>query len=94
MDLLLDNTMSIDVDTEMPAHEWPKRHGLIKVKRDPDDMRPTPVASREHIANEEDQPEWLQFRFATGDIVGLSIAIVAALPGIVMLGWIIFGGVL
>lgn len=91
-DTSIDITMSIDVDMPEPAHEWPKRQGLIKVKRDPDDMLPTPVSPRDHIANEPDQPEWPQFRFATSDIVGLVVASVLALPPIALLGWIIFGG--
>lgn len=87
----IDNMMSIDVDMPEPTHEWPKRTGLIKVKRDPDNMLPTPVSPRDHIANIPGEPEWPQFRIATSDIVGLVVACILPLPSVIMLALVLFG---
>lgn len=88
----IDNTMSIPVILEIEIPEWPKRHGLLKVEQRGEEGTQYSLPASRHIANEPDQPEWPQFRFATSDIVGLVVAVVAAVPGITLLKWIIFGG--
>lgn len=91
-DTPIDGLLSIYVDTTTIPITWPKRHGLLKVEQRGEEGTQYSLSASRHIANEPDQPEWPQFRFATSDIVGLVVASVLALPPIALLGWIIFGG--